>query len=227
MPIQVVCPGCHTRFSVSEKFAGQTGPCPKCKAKIRVPDKSEEVKVHAPEEFAGGGRSATGELVTKPIARTDVEFNPVAAVGVGAGVIVLTWVLGRADLFEPLWAQALGLLVVSPPLVLAGYCFLHDDELEPYRGVSLHARAGACAVAYVALWGLYGYLAPRVLTGELWNWVFLAPPFMILGGLAALAALDLEFSNGLFLYAFYLLVTVLLRKVGGLGWIWESGGSAF
>ena len=28
----------------------------------RCPTKSQEVKVHAPEEFAGGGRSTTGKL---------------------------------------------------------------------------------------------------------------------------------------------------------------------
>ena len=44
----------------------------------------------------------------------------------------------------------------------------------------------------------------------------------ILGALAALAALDLDFGSGFFHYGFYLLVTILLRRVGGMGWIWES-----
>ena len=37
MSIPVVCPGCRTRFKVSDRFAGQSGACPKCKAKIEVP----------------------------------------------------------------------------------------------------------------------------------------------------------------------------------------------
>ena len=45
MPIQVTCPKCFTRFSVSEKFAGKKGPCPKCKSEITVPDVGEEVVV--------------------------------------------------------------------------------------------------------------------------------------------------------------------------------------
>lgn len=223
MPISVICPGCRARFQVSDKFAGQTGPCPKCKAPIRVPTKQEEVKVHAPEEFASGGRSASGKLVTKPITKTYLRVNPVAAVGIGAGAlsaVAVTFVLRQADVFEHLWAQAAGLAVVSPLLVIAGYTFLHDDELEPYRGAALYLRTAACAAAFVVLWGLYGYVSPRVLTGDLWNWVFLAPPFLALGALAGLAALDLDFGNGLFLYAFYLLVTIFLRWVAGLGWIW-------
>jgi hypothetical protein len=36
-----------------------------------------------------------------------------------------------------------------------------------------------------------------------------------------LACLDLEYGNGFFHYAFYLLVTVLLRWLAGMGWVWE------
>src|SRR5690242_13692422 len=51
--IAVVCPSCHARFQVSEKFAGKEGPCPKCKQKITVPALGEEVKIHGPEEYEG------------------------------------------------------------------------------------------------------------------------------------------------------------------------------
>ena len=78
MSIIVVCPACRKSFKVSEKFAGQTGPCPNCKKPLRVPTKEEEVKVHAPEEFAGGGKTTSGKLVTKPIARVDTKLRPVA-----------------------------------------------------------------------------------------------------------------------------------------------------
>ena len=36
MAIKVLCPGCRTLFTVSDKFAGRTGPCPKCKAPFLV-----------------------------------------------------------------------------------------------------------------------------------------------------------------------------------------------
>lgn len=226
MSILVTCPSCRSRFQVSDKFAGQTGPCPKCKSPIRVPEKSEEVVVHAPAEFASGGRTASGALATKPIARKDTKLEPVAVVAMAAAaltVVLVTWVLGRSDVFEKFIAvRAIGLLLVSPPLVLAGYTFLRDDELEPYRGVSLYVRAGICAVAYMALWGGYSFLADRMLTGEIWVWAYVAPPFLALGALAALAALDLDFGSGFFHYSFYLLATILLRWIGGMGWLWQS-----
>ena len=227
MSILVTCPNCRSRFQVSDKFAGQTGPCPKCKSPIRVPAKEEEVKVHAPTEFASGGRTASGELATKPIAKKDTKLEPVAVVALVAAVLtvlLVTWAVGRSRLFEDhVAARAIGLLLVSPPLVLAGYTFLRDDELEPYRGILLYVRVGICAAVYIGLWGAYGHVADRVLTGELWNWAYVAPPFLIVGALAALASLDLDFGSGFFHYSFYLLATVLLRWIGGMGWLWQTG----
>jgi uncharacterized protein YbaR (Trm112 family) len=229
MAIVVTCPSCRTRFQVSEKFAGQTGPCPKCKKPLRVPTKEEEVKIHAPEEFASGGRSVTGALVTKPVTHHDLKMEPVAVAAIIGSilmVLVLTWGVGRTKLFEKsLVVGAIGLLLVSPPLVVAGYAILRNDELEPYRGVPLYIRAGICALAYMALWGVYIHVvAPRVVTGEIWNWVYVPVPFVIIGALTALATLDLDFGSGVFHYSFYLLVTILLRWVGGMGWIWETSG---
>lgn len=223
MPIQVLCPKCRSRFQVSEKFAGQSGPCPKCKATIRVPKPSEEVKIHGPEEFASGGRGASGQLITKPIAHTDVKLQPttvaiIAAIAVTA--LAVAWLGGR--LFASnLVARVVGLLAVTPPIVLAGYFFLRDDELEPYRGRALWIRAGICSLAYVLVWWLYAYLAGVFITGELWNWLVVLPPVFVLGALSALATLDIDFGSGIFHFFFYVLVTVLLRWAAGMGWIWD------
>jgi hypothetical protein len=73
MSIIVVCPGCLKSFKVSDKFAGKSGPCPKCKRTLQVPTKETEVKIHVPEAFAGGGKSAAGKLITKPIARVNAK----------------------------------------------------------------------------------------------------------------------------------------------------------
>jgi hypothetical protein len=37
MPIQVSCPSCKKSFQVSDQFAGKQGPCPNCKAPIKIP----------------------------------------------------------------------------------------------------------------------------------------------------------------------------------------------
>jgi hypothetical protein len=230
MPIVVTCPGCRARFQVSEQFAGKTGPCPKCKVTIRVPTKEEEVKIHAPAAFGAGGRTAKGELVLKPIARKEFKLKPIAAVAmVGSALLVLlvAWVgrgLFGGSTIGSWIARSIGLLLVSPPLVLAGYGILRDDESEPYGGLALYLRAGICAAAYAVLWGVFGYAAGMALTGELWNWLFVAPPFLVTGSLIALACLDLDFGSGFLHYCFYLLLTMFLRWAAGMGWIWEAGG---
>jgi len=223
MAITVVCGKCRTRFSVNEKFAGQTGPCPKCKAPIRVPSKKEEVKVHGGEDFASGGRNAAGKLVLKPIARTEAKIEPVQAVAMAAAalaVVVLTW-MGGAILAANMVLCALALLVISPPLAVAAYTFLRDAEKEPYWGRELLIRATACAVGYVMLWGVFAYLAETVLTGELWQWLFIVPPFLAFGGALPTFALDLDYGDGVFHYTFYMLVTLGLRWTAGMPWPWS------
>ncbi len=225
MSILVVCPGCRKRFSVSEKFAGQSGPCPNCKKIIKVPDKSQQVEVHTPEEFASGGRSVDGQLVTKPISRTTVQLNAVLLVGLGgaaATVIVFTFVLGRMGLLaDYLVLRAVGLLLISPPLVVAGYALLRDDEKVPYRGRELYVRAAICGLAYVVLWGLFGHALHNYMTGEIWNWMVILPLLVAAGALGPLACLDMDFGSSALHYGFYLVVTILLRWVGGMGWIWN------
>ena len=71
MPINVTCPSCHSKFKVSDQFAGKEGPCPKCKAKIKIPKLEEEVVVHAPQSF--GPKDKTGEGTLKPIFRTETQ----------------------------------------------------------------------------------------------------------------------------------------------------------
>ncbi len=225
MSIIVVCKECRKSFKVSDKYAGKTGACPNCKKPLRVPEKSEEVKIHAPEAFEGGGRTKTGKLVTKPIARINAKFQPVTtAIIVASAVVILmaTWLGGRAQLFQNTFVTAVGLLVVSPLLVIGAYEILRDDELEPYRGLQLYLRAAVCGTAYAILWGIFAMLSARgLITGELWSWAMVLPPLVVAGGLAATAALDLEFGNGMFHYGFYLLVTLILRWVAGMKWVWD------
>jgi len=225
MSVFVVCPGCHSRFNVSDKFAGKSGVCPKCKGPIEIPALDQQVEVHAPAACAEGGRSATtGKLITKPIARIQATLNPVVAVavcGTTLVVLLLAWI-GRNVIQSSPPVQIIGLLLISPPLVMAAYTVLRDDELEPYQGRALYLRVAICALAYVALWGVFTYLSGRVDTSQPWNWLLVAPPLVITGALAALASLDLDFGSGSLHYAFYVLVTALLRWVAGMGWLWEN-----
>ena len=114
-------------------------------------------------------------------------------------------------------------MLISPPMAIAGYTFLRDDEYEPHRGRSLYIRAALCGLGYTILWAVFGYVADTALTGEIWSWIVIAPPFIITGGLCALACFDLDFGSGCFHYCFYLVLTMALRWAAGMPWVWNLG----
>jgi hypothetical protein len=223
MPIQVTCPTCHKRFKVSDKFAGKSGPCPSCKATIQVPEKGDEVVIHSAEDL--GPKDASGKSVLKPIERKEVTLTPVMSVGI-VGVVLGTLIVAlilrsnykSADV--PQIVLAVGAVVLAPPAVLAGYSFLRNDELEPYRGGALAIRALICAAVYAGLWGGYALLKSSMFHGqppEMFHLVFIGPVLLAVGAFAAQCCLDLDFGTGVLHYGFYLLVTVLLRWLVGAG----------
>jgi hypothetical protein len=233
MAIDVTCAACKTRFQVSEKFAGKSGPCPKCKATIKIPDKSQEVVIHAPE--VTGPKTATGQPVFKPIARTEVKLQtPQIVAIVGSIVLVLVLALLMRMQFPggkvPQLVTILGSILLGPALAFAGYTFLRDDELEPYRGTEVMLRALACGLAFAAIWGAYllvfayWYDWKPLPTGEP-NWQIMCAvvPVMIgLGALASQASFEFELGTGALHYAMYLITTVILRLIMGMDPRWHS-----
>jgi hypothetical protein len=221
MSIAITCPGCHARFNVSDKYAGQTGPCPKCKHPIRIPEKSEEVVIHAPDDF--GPKDAKGRAVLKPIERDEPGVSPVTMAAVAATCIaclVVAFFLGRTyDSGQgsgvPLPLLATGAVVLGPLLAFAGYGLLRDHELEPHRGASLWIRAVVCGLIYAALWGAYAFIKHQLLDGEIevFHLMFLAPVLAVIGGVTALASLELSMGSGVLHFGIYVLITCLLRWV--------------
>ncbi|MBM3999975.1 MAG: hypothetical protein FJ297_10635 [Planctomycetes bacterium] len=220
MPIPVTCPTCHKRFQVSDKFAGQKGPCPSCKGIIQVPAKSEEVVVHAPEEF--GPKSTSGTAVLKPIGRSEARFSVPAAAGIGAGVLtvfLVAWLLRSEEGKVALPILAAGAVLLGPPLALGGYTFLRSDELEPHRGRALYVRSLVCGLVHAALWGVYALGIHLVFEGEpleTYQLAFAAPVLVAAGAFASVLSLDLDPTSGAIHYGLYLLVTVVLRLVMNL-----------
>jgi hypothetical protein len=229
MTILVVCPSCKSRFQVSEKFAGKQGPCPKCKNTITIPKLEEQVKIHAPEEFSGPGgvaaKDAQGRAVLKPISRERSKIQPVVLIAAAAAAlvaVVAAW-LFRSDPpgEDPgLLIKLIGAIALAPPLVLAGYSLMrNDDELEAYRGTQLIVRVAIVSAVYVLLWGVSFLFHQFVFAGrspEVWE-LGIPAGIMIVGGtVAAQACLDLETGSAFFHYAMYLVPTVLLRVIMGL-----------
>jgi hypothetical protein len=216
MAIQVICPGCRSTFTVSDKFAGRTGPCPKCKKPITVPsDAVKEVKIHGPEEEARlPGRAPTTPIV---FVEQPIPKAVYAAVVVGAVVAMILafaarFVWGNGQ--TPLWLLASTAGIVAMPCAWIGYEIVRDRDLAPYRGRSLVIRTAICGAVYALLWAVRGFLPPD-LTSDMWPWVYLAPPFMVAGALAALATLDLDWGTGVAHYSLYVMFTALLRWLAG------------
>lgn len=223
MPIPVICPGCKKSFRVSDKFAGKTGPCPKCGTNITVPKAEADVKIHAPEPTSG--RDSKGRAISKPLGRIETEVGPLTKVIAGAAallVVIATWLLGSGDTLKDSPALLLsGLIILSPPLAVAGYLALRDEEaLELYQGLGLWIRAAICGLVYAGLWVGFGFV-PVDAYREAYSWLYLAPPFVIVGGLAALACFDLPFGNAVLHYCLYLAATMFLRYLAGLEPLWN------
>mgnify|MGYP002621589134 CR=1 FL=1 len=224
MPIQVICPGCHTRFSVGDQHAGKSGACPKCKGEIKIPEKGDEVIIHAPE-LEAGAKDAKGRSVLKPIKRKEAKFSTNIFVFVTGGVllsVIVAWLLGRSDLGDNAvnWILAGGAILLGPPLAYAAYSFLRDDELGVYQGTDVVIRSIACGLVYALLWGVYVYVGWNVFGDEAFksglemlHLTILSGLVMGIGTFAAYVSFDLEPISAFFHYALYFLVSVLLRFV--------------
>jgi hypothetical protein len=222
MPIQVTCPGCLKRFTVNDKFAGKSGPCPSCRKVIKIPDKSEEVVIHAPEPT--GPKDSAGKSVLKPIRRKEVALSMPVMLGAGlATFVVFGLALGIRLTGEapPTALLVIGALLLAPPLVFVGYWFLRDDELDGYSGRELLIRCGVCALAFAGSWWLFAFL-PMYLTGEKSMadvpgsfMLFTFPVMIAIGTFVSVGALELEFVQAALHYLLYLAITLILALIMG------------
>ncbi len=233
MPIQVTCPGCMKRFSVAEKFAGQKGPCPKCKQIITIPKKEDEVVIHAPDHSEAGSIGAGGRHVLKTYKRRDTKFQPLVFTGVvGCVLVALLLALVIRSVGAPeIWLKATAAILLGPPLAWAGYTFLRDPELEAYYGTPLAIRSIACGLVFALLWAVFVFLGYQFFGEdalkkglEIWQMVVLIIPVFAAGTLAAYASFDLDPGSAFFLCAMYFAVTVLLRLVASLPALPGLGG---
>lgn len=227
MAIDITCPGCKTRFQVSEKFAGKQGPCPKCKTVIKIPELKDQVVIHSPE--LEGPKDSKGQLVLKPILRKETRLSAVQIVAIIGGVVVVLLValflrISYAKVPDhefPLGILIGGAILLAPLLSFAGYTFLRDNELEPYRGIELILRLIPCMIVYPGLWGLFwlvfGYLE---FTPQIWHYGVAIPILVAIGAFAAHLSLDLEPAQAAFHCGMYLTATVALRLILGLPAAW-------
>jgi hypothetical protein len=217
MPIQVTCPKCLTRFSVSEKFAGKKGPCPKCKSQIEVPEADDAVVIHAPAD--GAPKDSKGQSVLKPIKRKETRLSRrQGLLLVGAVVLAIGVALGlrAVDGSGKTAAVVVGAIVMAPPLIWAGYSFAYDQELDPYVGGELRQRVLILSAIFAALWLIYAYVPLYVLEltkpSEM-SIVVAAVMFAIVLTMATFAAVgvfELDTVGGLTVAGVYFVSTLFL-----------------
>ena len=224
MAINVTCPSCLKRFNVADEHAGKTGPCPACKKPITIPKLEEQVVIHAPKPE--GPTDSKGRSVLKTVKRKDAAFDPLIATGVG-GIVLLTLLAAfmlRGNPAANEWpALAGGSLLLGPLVAWAGYGFLRDSDLEPFRGGTLWLRAAIAGAVFALSWFVYYYVAGHLGDSD-WQVTGLDPWQMVLaGGIAvgvatfgSFVSLDLEPFMAFFHCSLYFIVTVLLRVVMAL-----------
>lgn len=224
MAINVTCPSCLKRFTVADEHAGKTGPCPACKKPITIPKADEGVVIHAPKD--DGPKTKDGKSALKTEKRKDASFDPLIATGVSM-IALLTLVVAflvRGSEAAGGWPiLAGGSLVLGPLVAWAGYGFLRDQELEPFRGGELWLRALIAGAVFAISWFVYHILAAQMggpewqAQGlEIWQMMIAAGAAIGIATFGSFASLDLEPFMGFFLSAFYYVVTVLLRVVMAL-----------
>ena len=222
MSIRVICPGCKARFNVSDQFAGKTGPCPKCKAQIKIPDASEQVVVHGPDGF--GPKDSTGRSVLKPIFREETKVT-----GIQIAILVASIVasLGAAIAVRfatetvPLPLLIVGAVALAPPLSWAGYAFLRNQDLDSYHGLELWGRVAGTSAVFALLWivfpaVLYAINGDAYTTGISGGTL---AGILLAGGAVSMVAYDLDYLMGCVHYGLYILACLLLRLAAGLDFI--------
>jgi hypothetical protein len=214
--ILVTCPGCLARFEVSDKYAGKKGPCPKCKKEIIVPDKQDEVVIHAPAD--SGPTDSKGVAVLKPIKRTEFAVGKLIWIAVAVGVIATLGFAISMRLTNTVPSTLLlviGSILLAPPIVMFGYTFLRDDEFDGYSGQEYLIRTAICSVLFAATWLFYwqisAYFENKVMadipTGQMAVFMIV---MIAIGTVTSLATFELETPQAAAHYLAYFVATFLL-----------------
>ena len=219
MPIKVTCPGCMKRFQVSDQFAGQKGPCPKCKAVIEIPTATEKVVIHGPDNF--GPKDSKGRAVLKPIFRQETRLTMAQIVMIAVSVIgsllvavALRLQFGSIDPADfPQFQQFIGALILAVPTVLGAYAVLRDQETEAFAGKELWIRIAICAALYVLTWLAFPAAHYAFREYSMISVLIAVVSMAVLGGVIALATFDFEYLMGIIHFGFYLIATILFSWI--------------
>ena len=222
MSIRVTCNKCHTRFNVSEKFAGKEGPCPKCKTKIRVPKPSDEIRIEAPK--SKGPTDTKGRAIVDPILRKETVLSSVQIVLLVAGLVgflALAFAMRFAGIEEDAstWWVLLGLgaLLLAVPLIFVTYHIIRDNDLEPFSGFELWKRIAICSVVFAITW-IALPAAAYAFDGQYWigSWALASLAMFGAGAVASMGSFEFDWLLGVVHYGLYFAIAIIGRWLAGL-----------
>lgn len=215
--IRVTCPGCHTRFNVSDKFAGKEGPCPKCKKTITIPAAEEKVVIHEQDK---GPKDSSGKKLSKPIARSETNLSTVHLVLIFGSILLFfigALMLRFVGLDEGTQNIVLyvGAVIVAIPVAYAAYTFLRNQEAGSFLGQELWMRVVICGLLYAALWlfmPMFGFMFPGNELGA----IFALAAMIAAGAAIGMLGFDLEYLMGILHYGMYLGCCLIGRLLVGI-----------
>ncbi len=226
MAIDVICPGCHKRFQVSDQFAGKKGPCPACKTMIEIPKLEDVVVIHERERTASGVPAKLDSIRRKSTTAGKAEL--VLATGTLIGGLVLTMV-GRIQLAEvdpnPAFLIKLlagGLLGISSS-VLGHIVLRGQDDGSVYDRKTILVSS-AVGLAYTVAWRLQVLISDVVLVQDgniiLPGVVILAIAFTVISTFLPMFVFEFEFQEGLIHVALFICsLTVYSLILGDIAFI--------
>ena len=220
MSIRVTCNKCHTRFNVSEKFAGKEGPCPKCKTKIRVPMPTDEIRIEAPK--TKGPTDTEGRAIVNPILRKDTVLSSVQIALLIAGIVAFLAVafgMRFAGLEEnaSIWWVLLGLgaFLLAVPLSFVTYHIIRDNDLQPFSGFDLWRRIAICSLVFAVTWVALP-AAAYAFGGQYFigSWALASVAMFAAGAVASMGSFEFDWLLGVVHYGLYFAVAIVGRRFG-------------
>ncbi len=203
MAIDVICPGCHKRFQVSEQFAGKKGPCPGCKTIIEIPKLEDVVVIHEKQTTRGGAPAKLDSIKrTKTTANKFELFASLVSLTLGLAVAIAgTFVIPDDSNAPGILISGLAGSFFGIGTSLLGYIVLRNPELEIVNDRKTILKVAGIGLLYAVLWRIQVMITNETLTLEdgliLPGVLVLAIALTVVASFLSMLLLEFEFAQGL------------------------------
>ena len=202
MAIDIICPGCHKRFQVSDQFAGQKGPCPGCKTIIQIPKLEDVVVVHERETTSSGAPAKLNSIRRQHTTAGKSELL-CASGALLAGLLstVLVRFLSETEPNPGFFTTLLIGSLLGSSTSLLGHIVLRGQDNGSNYGRKTIVRACLVGVIYTVIWRLLVLLSDGLLVEDgsviLPAVIILAIALTAISTFLPMFVFDFEYQQGL------------------------------